>query len=379
MELDEELYILAINPAMKRSLGFLNETVVGMHISEILPAEILSSRMKWFDKAIQENKPIQFEDQRGGRYFHTVFVPNLETNRLLVIAIDITERILAEKQLAAHRNELEQMLEDRTQKMEEEMRERKKIERRALASQKMADLGLLTTGIAHELNSPLQGIMITSDFLLMKMDKGDYDRESFEERLEIIKLNVKRCAGIVDALRFYAHETPEELSPYDLDELIHSTLMLIRHQFQSTDNIEIMADIAENMPAFYCDRDRMMQVLINILTNARDAMPEGGTITIKADFHPARDEFSIRIIDTGHGIPDEIKNQVFTPFFSTKPVGKGTGLGLYIVSSIVRSRGGNIELVSEPGNGTTFVLTIPKQPINTTVPMVMQERFGYKP
>jgi PAS domain S-box-containing protein len=377
MELNYDFDVLDVNPAMEKSLGFLGGGLKGKNLSEVLQPDIYQARKKKALDAIEKQKTVYFEDQRGARHFFTIIVPNPVRETVQVISLDITERKQAEIQVKQHQKELEAKVKARTEKLEKEIRERKQVERRALAAQKLADLGLLTTGIAHELNSPLQGIMITSDYLLMKLEKGRFDKQSFQDRLEIIKLNVKRCAQIVDSLRYYAHETPEEIQPYSLKELIKSTLMLIEHQFENDNEITIETRIEPDLPHFCCDRDRMMQVFINLLTNARDAMPEGGKIQINVHYDQAKKEFVIQVVDSGKGIPDEIKEHVFVPFFTTKPVGKGTGLGLYIVSGIVRARGGDIQMKSTSRDGTTFELTFPEEPVNNPMPVEFQGRFGY--
>jgi len=237
--------------------------------------------------------------------------------------------------------------------------ERKQMEMHILASQKLADLGTLAAGIAHEINSPLQVITGVSQTLLDRHASGTLDAERLQKGLATIHRSGWRCAEIVRALRTYAHAATTELVATDLNEVVRDTLLLVENQLRSWDNIKVITELSENLPTVHCDRNQMAQLLINLLTNARDAMPRGGTIVIRTDYDPARHSISLSVSDTGVGIPDAIRDRIFDPFFTTKPPGQGTGLGLSIVAGIVRAHRGEISIQTSEGKGTTFTVVLP--------------------
>lgn len=367
MEVDRYFKILACNPAMARSLGYQQDELVDEDIRSILPENVLTQREEIATRAFEEGTIQSFQDERGGRYFNTVMVPNPVRGTVQVIANDITDRKYAEEELLDYQNHLQDKIDEKETELRQEMAERERAERTAMAIQKLADLGILTTGVAHELNSPLQGIQGVTDVLLLDLEETCSDRDFLREQIGFIQESVSRCAKIVKSLRYYAHMSPKDFSEQDLGELIESTLLLAERELEHS-NITITTDVAEDMPPMVCNRDQIMRVILNLLTNARDAMPEGGKIEIKADFEAKNRQFKLIVEDTGVGIPKEHKDQVFKPFFTTKPVGKGTGLGMFIVSGIVRAHGGEIKLDSEVGQGTTIKMTFPERPPEDTEP-----------
>ena len=135
---------------------------------------------------------------------------------------------------------------------------------------------------------------------------------------------------------------------------------MIEHQVNKWNNVRIITDLNKKLPLFNLDRSSITQVLINLLMNARDAMPQGGIITISSDYDPKKDALILMIADTGVGISDAHQDKIFMPFFTTKPIGKGTGLGLSIVHGIVESHGGEIKVESKKGEGSIFTLIFPR-------------------
>ncbi len=237
--------------------------------------------------------------------------------------------------------------------------ERKQMERQMLASQKLADLGTLAAGIAHEINSPLQVITGVSQTLLDRHTSGTLDGERLQKGLVTIHRSGWRCAEIVRALRTYAHAATTELVATDLNEVVRDTLLLLENQLKSWSNIKVELQLAETLPILQCDRNQMAQLLINLLTNARDAMPKGGTIVIRTSYDPLGQRVLLSVSDTGVGIPESIRDKIFDPFFTTKPPGHGTGLGLSIVAGIVRAHHGEISLQTSSGEGTVFTIALP--------------------
>lgn len=235
-----------------------------------------------------------------------------------------------------------------------------RAEQALISSKKLAELGTLAAGVAHEINSPLQVITGQSERMIQRIKSGTSDPERLLQNLEMINTSAWRVAKIVRSLLAYARPTLEKFEEHDLNEIVRDTLLITEHQYRSWSNVEIVSLLPESLPAIYCDRNAMIQLLINLLSNARDAMPHGGKILIQTAYELARDRFILQVSDTGAGIPQSIRDRIFDPFVTTKPIGKGTGLGLSIVLGIVRSHGGEIEVDSEEGQGTVMTLFLPR-------------------
>jgi PAS domain S-box-containing protein len=243
--------------------------------------------------------------------------------------------------------------------MMQDISERQELIQKMLHSQKLADLGTLAAGVAHEINSPLQVVTGSSEVLLKKLEEENLDREGLVRRVERIKENSWRIAKIVRSLLDYARSTDEELAPTSLNSIVSDTLLLVEHQIHVWSNISVITELAENLPDFTCDRNKIIQVVINLLTNARDAMPQGGKVTLCTGYDAEKERLTLTVHDDGHGIPEIVRSKIFDPFFTTKPLGQGTGLGLSIAQGIVGSHGGEIIVDSQPGKGTTFTLAFP--------------------
>jgi signal transduction histidine kinase len=228
-----------------------------------------------------------------------------------------------------------------------------------LSSQKMADLGTLSAGVAHEINSPLQVITGVSDTLYHRFSEN-LDQDFLKTRLETINRNAWRVSEIIRALLVYSHTSPQEMLPYDLNAIVRDTLLLIENQLKTWSNIVIHTKLQPDMPALPCDHNKISQAIINLLTNAQDALPKGGEINICTSRVEMPNLQILSISDNGEGIPREIQGRIFNPFFTTKPFGKGTGLGLSIVQGIVQAHKGRIEINSSPDKGTTISLYIPE-------------------
>jgi len=241
----------------------------------------------------------------------------------------------------------------------QDITERKLMEAQLGASQRLADLGTLAAGMAHEINSPLQVITGVSRSLMDRLQQGTLASERLERNLDVIHRSGWRCANIVRALRTYAHASATQVEPNDLNEMVEDTLLLIENQLKSWSNISVESNLTADLPPLRCDRNQITQVLINLLTNARDAMPEGGEITIGTSYDAKSARLVLAVSDTGVGITESIKASLFDPFFTTKPAGEGTGLGLSIVAGIVGAHAGEIDVNSVVGEGTTFTVYLP--------------------
>jgi signal transduction histidine kinase len=211
------------------------------------------------------------------------------------------------------------------------------------------------------LNAPLQLVTGLSERLTRDLNVDRIDKQQFLTDIERINNNGWRIANIIRSLLTYARRDGHEMAPQQLNEIIESSLLLIEHQLVSWSNISIEKKLAPQLPLIHCDSNSLTQVILNLLENARDAMPGGGWIKISTANNPKKEQVILRISDTGTGIPAEIQPRIFDPFFTTKDVGKGTGLGLSIVQGIIQAHGGEINVKSPPGKGTTFTICLPEK------------------
>ncbi len=269
-----------------------------------------------------------------------------------VAAGDLNYKIALNKrdeigQLASSFNEM-------TQKLSE-------AQRQVYQSQKLAAVGQLAAGVAHEINNPLTGVLSYSSFLL----KRAQDKPEFKEDLEVIVRETKRCRGIVQGLLDFARQSPPEKHESDVGEIFERAIRIVQSQIDPL-RVQLKKDVRTDLPKIYADANQIQQVLVNLLLNANDAMSaSGGTLTLTARLAtdgatpPVKpEEIEIRVSDTGCGIAPENLPKIFDPFFSTKGP-KGTGLGLAVAWGIVEKHSGRIEVDSEVGKGTTFRVLLP--------------------
>ena len=226
-------------------------------------------------------------------------------------------------------------------------------ERELLQKEKLASMGQLAAGVAHELNNPLSTILLYSDVMYKDTTEGDQRRED----LQMIIDEAQRCKIIVADLLNFARQQEILTQDTDLQALVNEVLIKVNHRHRF-DKIQIIRQFSPDLPLIQADPAQLQQVFINLLNNAADAMESGGTITISAARLDGK-TVEIRVADTGSGISPENLDKLFTPFFTTKPAGKGTGLGLSIVYGIIKMHYGQIHAQSQVGQGTTIVITLP--------------------
>jgi len=242
----------------------------------------------------------------------------------------------------------------------EDITERKRTEAELIRSEKLASVGQLAAGVAHEVNNPLAGILIYIKLLLKKHSQNKLQTEETRKQLEKIGKETERCSRIIKNLLDFSRQTEVTLRPVDINKVIEATLSIIGHQI-SLDNIKTEEKLCTSLPLILVDFDQIQQALMNIMLNAAQAMPKGGDLTIETSVAKGvrigdsfRDAIRIDISDTGIGISKENLDRLFTPFFTTKEKGKGVGLGLSVVHGIIERHQGKIEIESALGAGTTF-------------------------
>jgi PAS domain S-box-containing protein len=241
--------------------------------------------------------------------------------------------------------------------MREILQMRKELEETHLQlvqSEKVASVGRMAAGVAHEINNPLSGVLIYSELLKTNFEN---DTQQYKDIQEIIDQTL-RCKKIVSELLEFSRQTVGKISSFSLEELINKTLNLLIHQALFQD-IEVTKSIQQGMPKMHGDVGQLQQVFTNLFTNAAHAMKGRGKLDITAQFKEEKNVFIIRVTDTGPGIPEELRDKIFEIFFTTKPVGQGTGLGLSISQNILKLHCGTLSVECPPEGGTCFVMEIP--------------------
>jgi two-component system NtrC family sensor kinase len=232
----------------------------------------------------------------------------------------------------------------------------------------MASIGKMAAVVAHEVNNPLSGILTYAKLLRKWVGTGQTEHEKREEAmqcLELIAAESRRCGDLIKNLLRLSRTAPMNVQSTDLNAVIDRCLLLVRHQLE-LGGVELQVNLAKDLPLVLCDPAQIEQVFIALILNAIDAMPRGGTLWLENRLiHTNTNneaEIEIRVRDNGTGIAPDILPHIFEPFLTTKESGHGTGLGLAIARGIVERHKGRIEVQSELGLGTTFVVTLPSQP-----------------
>ena len=246
-------------------------------------------------------------------------------------------------------------------------------------TQRLAGVGILTAGVAHELVTPISIITNTCSNVQAEIEDGTLESANLARYIEMVENSIWRCARIVGVLRDYTFDEAQHMAVTELSTIVEDAMVLLRHQFRSEFRIEFEMDLANSLKSIVCDHNRMTQVLINLLINARDAMPDGGTIQIKtwaiqpdnqlyllppdalSNGKTTVEAYAMSVHDTGQGIAPAIKDKIFDPFFTTKPNGKGTGLGLFLAKQIVIQHNGRIWADNNPDGGATFTVVLPRK------------------
>ena len=250
--------------------------------------------------------------------------------------------------------ELEEWGNTLEQKVKERTKELAIMQNSLMQSQRLASLGKLAAGIAHEINNPLGGILVLSSLALEDMKNDDPHRDNLKE---VIKQTL-RCRDIVKGLLQFSRQEKGKAEYIVINYVLVNTLSLIEKQ-ALFHNIEVIKNFQEDIPSILGDDSQMQQVFMNIILNAVQAMKEVGELKIKTYHEPKNDMVIIEISDTGCGIPENLIDRIFDPFFTTKEVGEGTGLGLAIAYGIVTKHHGRMTVISKLNEGTTFTIKIP--------------------
>ena len=232
--------------------------------------------------------------------------------------------------------------------------DRKEMEERVLQADKLASIGRLGAGVAHEINNPLSLILGYTNMLRKQCPKTGQAKED----LDIVYNNARLCKKIVDDLLNFSRQTKTNRVPIDINAAIESTLVPIEETLRGG-GITVIRDFDSALPPLAADEDKLKRLFSNLALNAFQAMQPGGRLTVSTSYDREKNGVRIVFSDTGCGIPGEIRDKIFEPFFTTKPPGEGTGLGLAVSYGIVKEHRGELSVISEKGKGSSFTLWFP--------------------
>ena len=362
--MDEQGTVETINPAGERMFGYAAGEVIGRNVKVLMPDPYRREHDGYLANYLRtgQKKIIGIgREVVGLRQDGTVFPIDLAVSEARLgdrrsfvgIVRDITERKKAEEALRESHRQLEKALASLQTKREEIT----VMSQQLWQAAKLASVGELAASIAHELNNPLATVSLRVESLLSQTAADDPRRR----QLEVVEQEVDRMAGLVANLLQFSRRGQPQASTVDVADDLVKTLELMQHNLR-TRRIEVVQEFSTDVPVIQADRQLLRQVFLNLLTNASDAMPDGGTLSLRVtpgSLEGGRRAVVIEFADTGVGILPEHLRRVMEPFFTTKEEGKGTGLGLAICRRAVQEHGGAIQITSEVGKGTTVRIVLP--------------------
>ncbi|MGD9330570.1 MAG: response regulator [Desulfobacterales bacterium] len=248
-----------------------------------------------------------------------------------------------------------------------DLREIRRLEREVedqaviLHQDKMMSLGRLAASVVHEINNPLAGILNYCRLMIRILQKGAASADQmgkFARYLDLVEKETSRCSQIVSSLLTFSRKSPAEFGPVVVNDLMERCILLCQHKLKLS-NIRLETHVEGHLPEIKGDFNQLQQCVINLVFNAVDAMPEGGSLTLSAARCPSAAEVCVQVADTGTGVAEKDLPHIFEPFFTTKDEGYGVGLGLSTVYGIIQNHEGHVKVESQPGQGTTFTLRLP--------------------
>ena len=347
--------------------------VIGKRVPEVFGEEIWATRRPMIERAMagehimfEVNWPFSDGRRRDSEIRYSPrFNADGEPDGFHVFVTDITASKLALETSQQHASDLEAMVAERTAELERQMAAREASEAALRQSQKMDAIGQLTGGIAHDFNNMLTGILSSLDIVRMRLEMGRMD--GLERFLDAATASSQRAAALTQRLLAFSRRQSLDSRTVDLNELVGSTQHLLRSTLGET--IRIRTALSDTPLRANLDSNQFESALLNLAINARDAMPDGGELTLRTahvDVEegemlavPAGEYALVAVSDSGTGMPPEVVERIFEPFFTTKPIGKGTGLGMSMIYGFMQQSGGHITVDSTPGQGTTVSLFMP--------------------
>jgi PAS domain S-box-containing protein len=349
MARDLEGKMIDCNQAYAKMLGYTKKELKRLTVKQLLPEEWHEQRERIVNKVLQTGRSIVFEREYN-RKDGSIFPASVRTWRLTdgkgkaigiwSIVRDISDQKILQKKLEQYAGILEKIVEERTKKLKD--------------SERLAAIGQTAGMVGHDLRNPLQTVI--GELYLAKCDVESFAdgeaKNSLQESIRVIEEQAIYMDKIVSDLQAFVRPLKIDKKPVSIGELINSVLSTI--VIPDTINLQVFVD--DGFPEVKADPQLLKRVLINLVTNAVQAMPNGGKLTLKCQVNP-QGQVSVTVEDTGVGIPEKIKPQIFTPLFTTKP--RGQGFGLAVCKRVMEAHGGSIAFESEEGKGATFTIAFP--------------------
>ncbi|MBZ0112074.1 MAG: PAS domain-containing protein, partial [Thermoanaerobaculia bacterium] len=392
--LDRSFRYTAFNSKHRDTMRSIWETEieVGMNMLEVIgDPEDRAKAQRNFERALTGEQFTEIEAYGAPPHrfhyedsYNPIIDSSGEVQGLTVFLTDITDRLRQEEELERYRSLLEGLVEERTgelnfasEKLERETRDREKAEALLMRSQRLEALGTLAGGIAHDFNNILTAIVGYTDLLLSDLSRIDLARvdaarsgtarsgsahsdavrsDPAPEYLRKIRDAAQHGSTLTSRLLAFSRRQVLQVTPLNLSDVVEQMVDLLHHIV--SEDIHLVTELDPTMPNVLVDQGQIEQVLMNLVINARDAMPDGGTLTLRC--HADRDRWAVlSVVDEGTGMSPEVVEQIFDPFFTTKESGRGSGLGLAMAYGIVEQHGGSLIVQSTPGEGSNFEIRIP--------------------
>jgi len=370
-ELDAEGRLVRLNEFGQRLMNFSRGEAEGVFAGFVRHLETRLSRI--FDPHSTEELTAELAElptRDGTKRMLSWSTRNLPSTDgpggKLIIGMDVTEQKQLEAKLKTYNLQLEDIVESRSSELREKSRQ-------LIHTARLATLGEIAAGIAHEMKQPLNVISITADLIKLLQRNRTLTDDLLIGNLDKIRNTVNRVATTITHLQGFIHIDSATFSSVRLQDAVDGALSILGEQIR-LDDIDIVREVPADLPSVQGEYTQMEQVLVNLMLNARDTMlektralekagapPEVKRLTIRAGRRDESREVFVEVSDTGAGIPEDVKPHIFEPFFTTKQADRGTGLGLSISSNIVQLHGGTIELESLPGRGSTFRVVLPAE------------------
>lgn len=355
-----------INPSFLKKLGYSNEELLSKPYIEFIHPDDVSKTFNVIKNELQKGKSVinfinRYKCKNGKyRWFDWSAHPIPEKGIAYSIAHDITEIKKYQEELERHKNKLEELVHERTTQLENALEELKDKNLQLIQTEKMASLGVLTAGVAHEMNNPLNYIQ-SGIYGLKKLINSGCDKNTFDtkmiEIIRIIEAGIKKASNIVRSLGTFSKQGNEEIKSCNIHQIIENCLLILNYEL--IDKSTVVKKFSAGNPIIVGNEENLHQVFINLIMNSVQAIKTIGEIIIKTNIDNNKRLLEIIISDNGEGISEENLPKIFDPFFTTKPPGKGVGLGLSMVYSIILEHNGTINYKSEISKGTDVIISFP--------------------
>jgi len=343
---DREGKIIVFNNSMEQMLDYTPDSVIGkMSLSQLFPEgewERLAQKL--------------YGEEYGGKNQLLLYETHLISKAEGEIPVQLSATVLFQENeeigVVGFFRDLRKL-----RRLEQQFADQARL----LHQDKMISLGTLAASVVHEINNPLTGVLNYIRLMIKITGRDSLSSEQlqkFQKYLDLMESEVGRCSSIVSNLLAFSRKSQLEFSDVDTNDLIEKCILLSDHKL-TLQNIQIKTDLYPEIPKVLGDFNQLQQCILNLIFNAADAMPDGGTLTVKTSFHTEKQWVEITVADTGCGIAKENLSKIFDPFFSTKKEGEGLGLGLSVVLGIIDRHKGTIEMESELDKGAVFTIKLP--------------------